>query len=93
MTATVSTRPAKVAKIGKALGVKYLIVGSITKFGTEDSKKGVGGGGFGSKFGIGIGRQVRRQGQRGHRGAHDRQFDRRDHGRRQGRGPVQALAA
>ncbi len=44
---------AKVAKIGKALGVKYLIVGSITKFGTEDSKKGVGGGGFGSKFGIG----------------------------------------
>jgi curli biogenesis system outer membrane secretion channel CsgG len=44
---------AKVAKIGKALGVKYLIVGSITKFGTEDSKKGVGGGGFGSKFGVG----------------------------------------
>jgi curli biogenesis system outer membrane secretion channel CsgG len=44
---------AKAAKIGKALGVKYLIVGSITKFGTEDSKKGVGGGGFGSKFGIG----------------------------------------
>lgn len=44
---------AKAAKIGKALGVKYLIVGSITKFGTEDSKKGVGGGGFGSKFGVG----------------------------------------
>lgn len=44
---------AKAAKIGKVLGVKYLIVGSITKFGTEDSSKGVGGGGFGSKFGIG----------------------------------------
>jgi curli biogenesis system outer membrane secretion channel CsgG len=42
-----------VAQIGKALGVKYLIVGSITKFGSENSKKGVGGGGFGSKFGIG----------------------------------------
>ncbi|MEO8483436.1 MAG: CsgG/HfaB family protein [Acidobacteriota bacterium] len=44
---------AKAAKIGKALGVKYLIVGSITKFGTEDSNKSVGGGGFGSKFGVG----------------------------------------
>src|SRR5689334_23013407 len=44
---------AKAAKIGKALSVKYLITGSITKFGTEDSKKGIGGGGFGSKFGIG----------------------------------------
>ena len=27
---------ASVAKIGKALGVKYLLVGSITKFGTEN---------------------------------------------------------
>jgi len=44
---------AKAAKIGKALGVKYQIVGSITKFGTEDSNKSVGGGGFGSKFGVG----------------------------------------
>jgi curli biogenesis system outer membrane secretion channel CsgG len=44
---------AKAAKIGKALGVKYLIVGSITKFGAEDSKKSFGGGGFGSKFGVG----------------------------------------
>lgn len=44
---------AKAAKLGKALGVKYLIVGSITQFGTENSKKGFGGGGFGSKFGIG----------------------------------------
>jgi curli biogenesis system outer membrane secretion channel CsgG len=44
---------AKVAKLGKALGVKYLIVGSITKFGTENKDMNVGGGGFGSKFGLG----------------------------------------
>lgn len=45
---------AKVAKLGKALGVKYIITGSITKFGTEDSSKGVNGGAFGGgKFGIG----------------------------------------
>lgn len=45
---------AKVAKLGKALGVKFLIVGSITKFGTENKKTGVGGGMFGGgKFGIG----------------------------------------
>ena len=43
-----------VAQIGKALGVKYLIVGSVTKFGTEDNSKSVGGGGFGiGGFGIG----------------------------------------
>jgi curli biogenesis system outer membrane secretion channel CsgG len=44
---------AKAAKYGKVLGAKYLIYGSITKFGTEDSNKSVGGGGFGSKFGVG----------------------------------------
>jgi len=45
---------AAVAKIGKALGVKYLIVGSITKFGTENKNVGVGGGGFGGgRFGLG----------------------------------------
>ena len=43
-----------VAKIGKALGVKYLVVGSITKFGTENRNVGVGGGGFGGgRFGLG----------------------------------------
>ncbi len=43
-----------VAQIGKALGVKYLLVGSITKFGTEKKDVGVGGGAFGGgKFGIG----------------------------------------
>ena len=40
---------ATVAKVGKVLGVKYLIVGSITKFGTEQKKQGVGGGGFGGR--------------------------------------------
>jgi curli biogenesis system outer membrane secretion channel CsgG len=43
-----------VAAIGKALGVKYLIVGSITKFGVEDSKQSVNAGAFGGgKFGVG----------------------------------------
>jgi curli biogenesis system outer membrane secretion channel CsgG len=41
------------AQVGKVLGVKYLIVGSITKFGTEKSNKSFSGGGFGSKFGVG----------------------------------------
>lgn len=43
-----------VAQLGKALGVKYLIVGSVTKFGTEENSKSVGGGGFGGgRFGLG----------------------------------------
>jgi curli biogenesis system outer membrane secretion channel CsgG len=41
------------AEIGKALGVKYLIVGSVTKFGTEQSNRSFGGGGYGSAFGLG----------------------------------------
>jgi curli biogenesis system outer membrane secretion channel CsgG len=41
------------AQVGKMLGVKYMIVGSVTKFGTEKSSKSFGGGGFGSKFGVG----------------------------------------
>jgi curli biogenesis system outer membrane secretion channel CsgG len=45
---------ASMAKVGKALGVKYMVVGSITKFGTENNKKGVGGGAFGGgRFGVG----------------------------------------
>lgn len=43
-----------VAKLGKVAGVKYLITGSITKFGTEDSKKG-GIGGLGGRLGGAIG--------------------------------------
>ena len=34
---------AKTAKIGKVLGVKYIIAGSITKFGGEDKSYGAGG--------------------------------------------------
>jgi curli biogenesis system outer membrane secretion channel CsgG len=43
-----------VASIGKVLGVKYLIVGSVTKFGTENNSKGGNAGAFGGgKFGLG----------------------------------------
>jgi curli biogenesis system outer membrane secretion channel CsgG len=43
-----------VASLGKAAGVKYLIVGSITKFGTEQKDTRVGGGGWGGgNFGLG----------------------------------------
>jgi curli biogenesis system outer membrane secretion channel CsgG len=41
---------ATMAAIGKALGVKYLVVGSITKFGTESSKRGFTGGGLGGRL-------------------------------------------
>ncbi len=42
-----------IVQIGKALGVKYLVVGSVTKFGTEQSNKSFSGGGYGSAFGLG----------------------------------------
>ena len=50
---------AQVAKLGKALGVKFMVVGSITKFGTEESSKGINAGAFGGgKFGLGkVGKQ------------------------------------
>jgi curli biogenesis system outer membrane secretion channel CsgG len=41
------------AQIGQVLGVKYLVVGSVTKFGTEQSNKSFSGGGFGGAFGVG----------------------------------------
>ncbi len=45
---------ADVAKIGKALGVKYLIVGSITKFGMEQKNMNLGGSAWGAgKYGVG----------------------------------------
>src|SRR5262247_1484995 len=34
---------AKMAKVGKVLGVRYIIAGSITKFGGEDKSYGAGG--------------------------------------------------
>jgi curli biogenesis system outer membrane secretion channel CsgG len=44
----------EIVKIGKALGVKYLIVGSVTKFGMEDKKTRVGGGLWGGgRYGLG----------------------------------------
>ena len=44
----------EVVKIGKALGAKYLIVGSVTKFGMEDKSMHVGGGLWGGgKYGVG----------------------------------------
>lgn len=45
---------ATMAQVGKALGVKYIVVDSITKFGLEKKNVGIGGGAFGGgKFGIG----------------------------------------
>lgn len=41
---------AKLAKVGKVLGVRYIISGSITKFATSDKKYG-GGGLIGGKLG------------------------------------------
>jgi curli biogenesis system outer membrane secretion channel CsgG len=43
-----------VSQMGKMLGVKFLMVGSITKFGTEKKDVGIGGGGWGGGgFGLG----------------------------------------
>lgn len=41
---------ATIAKLGKIQGVRYLITGSITKFGTENKGMKVGGGGWGGGF-------------------------------------------
>jgi curli biogenesis system outer membrane secretion channel CsgG len=40
-------------QIGKLIGARYIVTGSVTKFGTENSSKSVGGGGWGSKYGVG----------------------------------------
>jgi len=45
---------AKLAKIGKVLGVKYIIAGSITKFGGEEKHYGAGGIVKGPLGGIGV---------------------------------------
>jgi curli biogenesis system outer membrane secretion channel CsgG len=46
--------PSSAAKLGKLLGVDAIIVGSITQFGNETKKVGVGGGGGGlGGFGLG----------------------------------------
>ena len=46
---------AKLAKVGKVLGVKYIISGSITKFASSDKKYGAGGLGGGMVGGLGHG--------------------------------------
>src|SRR5690349_11791226 len=48
--------PSSAAKIGKILGVDAIIIGSITQFGRDDKKTGVGAGafgGFGRRVGVG----------------------------------------
>lgn len=40
-------------QIGKLLGARYVVTGSVTKFGTEKSDQRVSGGGWGSRFGVG----------------------------------------
>ena len=46
--------PTSAAKLGKLLGVDAIVVGSITEFGNETKKTGVGGGGGGlGGFGLG----------------------------------------
>ena len=45
---------AKLAKVGKVLGIKYIITGSITKFGGEQKSYGTGGLGGGRIGGLGL---------------------------------------
>lgn len=45
---------AKLAKVGKVLGVKYIITGSITKFGGEEKSYGGGAFGGGKLGGLGL---------------------------------------
>jgi curli biogenesis system outer membrane secretion channel CsgG len=40
-------------QIGKLLGARYVVTGSVTKFGTENSNQRVSGGGWGSRYGVG----------------------------------------
>jgi curli biogenesis system outer membrane secretion channel CsgG len=46
--------PASAARIGRVLGVDYIIVGTITEFGNETNKQNVGGGGA-NFHGFGVG--------------------------------------
>jgi curli biogenesis system outer membrane secretion channel CsgG len=45
---------AKLSKVGKVLGLKYIIAGSITKFGGEEKSYGAGGFGGGKIGGLGL---------------------------------------
>jgi curli biogenesis system outer membrane secretion channel CsgG len=44
----------KLSKVGKVLGIKYIIAGSITKFGGEEKTYGAGGFGGGKIGGLGL---------------------------------------
>ena len=47
--------PSTAAKLGKLVGVEAIIIGSITQFGRDDRKQGLGavGGAIGGKYGLG----------------------------------------
>jgi curli biogenesis system outer membrane secretion channel CsgG len=51
--------PATAAKIGRVLGVDAILIGSITQFGRDDKREGLGGNAYGlGKYGLGnIGRK------------------------------------
>ena len=77
---------AKMAKVGKVLGVRYIIAGSITKFGGEDKSYGAGGIVKGPVGGARV--QEVQELRHPHR-AHDRRHHRRDPRLHQGRGHLQ----
>ena len=52
--------PMSAAKLGKVLGVDAIIIGSITQFGRDDKKTGIGGAGFG-RIGAGLGGVQKRE--------------------------------
>ena len=52
--------PTSAAKLGKVLGVDAIIIGSITQFGRDDKKTGIGGAGFG-RIGAGLGGVQKRE--------------------------------
>ena len=47
--------PGSAAKIGRVLGIDYIIIGSITQFGSDDKKTDIGGGGATKKLPGGFG--------------------------------------
>ena len=82
--------PTSAARIGKILGVDAIIVGSITEFGNETKKTGLGGVRRQLAWRrAGQRRPLQLQGQRGHHRPHHRRRHRRDPGRRRRQGPVQ----
>jgi len=82
------------AKIGRLLGVQAIIIGSITQFGRDDKKVGVGGGAFGGvagRYGLGgVGKKESQSRRKPHR-AHGQYRHRRDSSRRQRKRRIFAL--